>query len=63
MCVSVWLGVGVIVWECMGECLCDYVGGNVWRVCGCDCVGEIGSMCMWQPSMIISLSMCGLVWV
>ena len=28
----------------MGECLCDYVGGSVWRVC--DCVGEIGSMCV-----------------
>ena len=41
----------------MGECLCDYVGGSVWRVCECDCVGEIGSMCVWQPSMI-SLSVC-----
>ena len=32
---------GVIVWSC--------VGVIVWGVCGCDCVGESGSVWVWQP--------------
>ena len=28
--VSVWVGVGVIVWKCVGNCGFDCVGGSVW---------------------------------
>ena len=38
--VCVWVGVGVIVWERVGVDGC---------VCGCDCVGESGSVWVWQP--------------
>ncbi len=38
VCVCGWVGVGVIVWECVGECGCGCVVG----VCGCDCVVKVG---------------------
>ena len=40
-------------------------GVIVW-VCGCDCVGESGSVYLWQPSLTVcvgGLECVGVVWL
>ena len=42
MHVSVWVGLGITMLECVGGGLCVMWG----EVCGCDCVGE--SVWVWK---------------